>query len=280
MRCSAPNHRRITSLLCVVIVSVLLSGTASAATVTVAAAGDIAKANSPNTAQRKTASLITDVIHPTSVLMLGDAQYERGEYAQFLKSYDPTWGVFRSITAPVPGNHEYETPNAAGYFQYFSSVLTQYGSTATDPRKGYYSFNLGDWHIVALNTNCSVSGISCTEERSWLKADLQADDHLCELAIAHHSNKSFASVLASEGAELYLNGHRHTYERWDRGFGLPIRQFVVGTGGKSSGTPKATADAGFKGFGVLKLQLDAANYSWSFLDVARTVRDSGTGTCS
>jgi hypothetical protein len=253
---------------------------ASAATVTVAAAGDIAKPNSPGSAQRQTASLVTDVIHPSRVLMLGDAQYERGEYSQFLRSYDPTWGAFRSITAPVPGNHEYETSGAAGYFQYFGSVLSAYGSTATDPKKGYYSFDLGDWHIVAVNTNCSVSGISCTAERSWLRSDLQADGHRCELVFGHHPTKSLASVAASEGAELYLNGHRHVYERWDRGFGLPIRQFVVGTGGKSAGPPKAAADAGFRGYGVLRLTLNATSYAWSFIDVGRTVRDSGSSSCA
>lgn len=277
---SVTTRRHLTTFICAGIVSVLLSGTAFADTVTVAAAGDIAKANSPGTAQRKTASLITDVIRPARVLVLGDAQYEHGEYRQFLNSYHPTWGVFRSTTAPVPGNHEYETTNAAGYFQYFSSVLAQYGSTATDPKKGYYSFNLGDWHIVALNTNCSVSGISCSTERSWLSADLQADTHRCELVFAHHANSSLAGVAASKGVELYLNGHRHAYERWDEGFGKAIRQFVVGTGGKSTGTPKSGADAKFKGYGVLKLQLNALDYSWSFIDVGRTVRDSGTGTCS
>lgn len=165
------------------------------------------------------------------------------------------------------------------YFQYCSSVLSGDGATAGDPTKGYFSFNLGDWHIVVLNTNCSASGVNCGAQRSWLKADLQADGHLCELAIAHHPTKSLASIVASHGGELYLNGHRHLYERWDEGFGLPIGQFVVGTGGKSTGTPKPGADSGFKGYGVLKLQLNAANYSWSFIDVGRTVRDSGSASC-
>jgi hypothetical protein len=255
------------------------SAAASAETVTVAAAGDIAKANSPGTAQRQTASLITDVIRPARVLMLGDAQYERGEYSQFLKSYDPTWGRFRSTTVPVPGNHEYDTPSAAGYFQYFASVLSAYGPTAGDPHKGYYAFDLGNWHIVALNTNCSVSGISCSAQRSWVKANLQADGHTCELAIAHHPNKSFATVLAGQGVELYLNGHRHVYERWDRAFGSPIRQLIVGTGGKGLGSVRTAADAGVRAYGVAKLQLEDASYSWSFIDVAGKVRDSGTDSC-
>ena len=262
-----------------IVVGTSLTGAASAGTVTVAAAGDIAKEDSPGTAQGQTASLITDVIHPNRVLMLGDAQYPHGELSQFLSSYDPTWGAFRSITAPVPGNHEYETPGAAGYFQYFNSVLTPYGWRATNPRRGFYSFNMGSWHIVALNTNCSDSGIDCAIEKTWLEADLQADDHTCQLAIAHHAKIGFARILAGQGAELYLNGHRHAYERWNRGFGLPIRRFVVGTGGKSAGPPDPEADKGFRGYGVLKLDLHAGSYGWSFIDVGRSVRDSGTGRC-
>lgn len=272
-------RRPVALVACAIVMSMLMSAVASAATVTVAAAGDIAKANSPGTPQRQTSSLITDVIHPARVLMLGDAQYERGEYAQFLRSYDPTWGAFKAITAPIPGNHEYETPNASGYFQYFASVLSSYAPTARSPQQAYYSFNLGDWHIAAVNTNCGVSGISCAAQRSWLKADLRADGHLCELVFAHHSVKSFARIAAGEGAELYLNGHRHVYERWDRRFGLPIRQFIVGTGGRSAGAPNPAANAEFKGFGVLKLQLNATSYAWSFIDVGRTVRDSGSGSC-
>ena len=267
-------------LVCSIVVGMTLPEVASAATVTVAAAGDIAKANSPGTAQRQTADLITGVIKPQRVLVLGDAQYEHGEYNQFLNSYHPTWGVFRSTTSPVPGNHEYETPNAAGYFQYFSSVLSPYGSTATDPTKGYYAFDLGDWHIVGLNTNCSVSGINCTAQRSWLKSNLQADGHVCELAFAHHPSKSFANVLASQGVELMVVGHRHVYERWDNVYGFSIRQLIVGTGGRSLGSPRAEADAEVRAYGVAKLQLNATDYSWSFIDVAGKVRDSGSDTCS
>lgn len=272
--------RHLVALACSIAICIALPGTAAAATVTVAAAGDIAKANAPGTAQRQTANLITGVIKPQRVLVLGDAQYEHGEYNQFLSSYDPTWGVFRSITAPVPGNHEYETTNAAGFFQYFSSVLSPYGSTATDPKKGYYAFNLGDWHIVGLNTNCSVSGISCASEKSWLKADLQADGHVCELGFAHHPSTSFASVLASQGVELMVVGHRHVYERWDDVSGYSIRQLIVGTGGRSLGTPNAAADAEVRAYGVAKLTLNAASYSWSFIDVSGKVRDSGSDTCS
>ena len=101
-------------------------------------------------------------MRPAKVLVLGDAQYDLGEFSNFLQSYDPTWGSFNSIAAPVPGNAEYKTPNAAGYFQYFAGVLSPYGETATDPSKGYCSFNIGDWHVVALNSNCGLAGVNCT----------------------------------------------------------------------------------------------------------------------
>jgi calcineurin-like phosphoesterase family protein len=249
---------------------------AVAASVTVAAAGDIAKPNAPGTAQTQTAGLITN-INPAKVLVLGDEQYDHGEYAQFLRSYDPTWGAFNSISAPVPGNHEYETPNAAGYFQYFSAVLGPYGATATDATKGYYSFNLGDWHIVALNSNCSI--VNCTAERSWLQQDLTADTHVCELAFYHHPTKRFPTTLAAQGVELSLTGHKHKYERWDHVFGLNLRELIVGTGGKSLGNVDPAADAGVKAYGVASITLNVASYSWSFIDVAGAVRDSGSDTC-
>ena len=126
------------------LISMLGMPMARAATVTVAAAGDISR-TSIGDPQTRTAGLIS-AMSPAKVLVLGDEQYEHGEYSNFLRSYGPTWGAFNAISAPVPGNHEYEVPNANGYFQYFAGVLGPYGATATDPAKGYYSFNVGDWH--------------------------------------------------------------------------------------------------------------------------------------
>lgn len=276
---SRTSRRVFAVLAAALVIGAAVPGVASAATVTVAAAGDIARPNSPGTPQRQTADLITDVIDPARVLMLGDAQYQHGEYSQFQKSYDPTWGAFRSITAPVPGNHEYETSQASGYFTYFSSVLSGYGSNAGNWKKGYYSFDLGDWHIVGLNTNCKVTGVSCSTEKSWLKSDLNADGHLCEIAFTHHPNKSFASILSQRGVDLYLNGHRHVYERWDDPWGFPIRQLIVGTGGIGLGSVRSGADAGVRQYGVMELTLNATSYSWRFLDVNGNVRDSGSDTC-
>ena len=246
-------------------------------TVTIAAAGDIARSK-PGTPQKQTAALITDVIHPSTVLMLGDSQYEHAAYNEYLKSYDPTWGAFKSITAPTLGNHEYETPGAAGYFQYFQAQLASYGPTASDPHAGYYSFNVGDWHVVALNSNCGK--VSCPAQATWLKQDVAADGHLCEVVIYHHPNeRSFANAANAAGVDLILAGHKHTYERWNRLFGLNVREFVVGTGGDSSGAPRSNADAGAKAYGVLRLDLSPTGYGWSFIDVAKHVRDSGSDSC-
>ena len=264
---------------CALVMTLVTTPIAHAATITVVAAGDIARI-SPATPQRQTASLISGM-GASKVLVLGDEQYEHGEYSNFLRSYDPTWGAFNNIAAPIPGNHEYETYKAAGYFRYFASVLSPYGATATDPTKGYYSFNVGNWHIVALNSNCTAPGVSCTAQRSWLMADLQADGHLCELVFYHYpAQKGFATAAASQGVELALAGHGHTYERWDEKFGLNLRQLVVGTGGKSLTTPASGADAGVKAYGVAKLTLNASSYSWQFVDVAGRVRDSGSDTCA
>ncbi len=245
---------------------------------TVATAGDVARI-SIGDPQVRTAALI-ESMDPAKLLVLGDAQYEHGEYANFLRSYGPTWGAFDAIAAPVPGNHEYETPSAAGYFEYFDASLAPYGPSATDPAKGYYSFDLGDWHVVALNSNCGVAVVSCTAQRTWLKADLAADDHLCEVVYFHHAGqKGFAQIAANYGVDLALAGHRHAYERWNKRFGLNLRMLVVGTGGKSLGAPANGADVGIKAFGVAKLTLNAADYSWEFIDIAGAVRDSGSDTC-
>lgn len=262
-----------------IVVSMLaVMPSAMADTVTVATAGDIARTTIGDP-QVATARVIAD-IDPAMVFVLGDAQYEHGEYANFVRSYGPTWGAFDPISAPVPGNHEYETPNAAGYFDYFSDVLSGFGSTASNPSKGYYSFDVGDWHVVALNSNCSVAGVSCSEQRSWLKADLQADTHRCEIVLFHHAGqKAFAQTSANLGVDLALAGHRHTYERWDRRFGLNLRMLIVGTGGKSLGSPASGADVGIKAYGVAELTLNASDYSWRFVDIAGNVRDAGSDTC-
>jgi hypothetical protein len=242
---------------------------ARAASVTVAAAGDIALADSPGTAQTQTANLI-GAFDPTAVFPLGDEQYEDGALSDFRSSYDPTWGQYLDRSYPVVGNHEYQTPGASGYYTYF-------GARAGDPSKGYYSFNLGDWHIVALNTECKQ--INCAAERTWLKADLDADTHTCDALLWHRTGTKFPTTIGSDKhVDLGLAGHKHVYERY-----APVgsfHRFTVGTGGKSIGKLSGTQVFGAKAFGILRLSLSDGSYTYEFQDVTGAILDSGSGTCT
>ena len=256
------------SIAAVLLLAVLsVTQPAGAAAVKVATAGDIARASFA-TPQQQTADLVT-AFNPTAVFTLGDEQYPHGSLSDFQTYYDASWGAFRSITYPIPGNHEYETTDAAGYYAYF-------GAAAGDPTKGYYSFNIGDWHVVALNSECPH--IDCTAEKSWLKADLAADTHLCEVAFYHRTSLAWPrKKMENAGGDLALAGHSHTYERWAGENGLV--RFTVGTGGFSLGTPDPGAIVGIAAFGVLELTLDTSSYTWSFVDTGGTVRDSGSTNC-
>ena len=259
--------RRILIILAVVAVTMPLSPSAGAETVTVAAAGDIARP-SFGLPQQQTADLVTS-FNPTAVFALGDTQYENGELANFQTYYDASWGAFKSTTFPIPGNHEYQTPGAAGYYTYF-------GAAAGDPSKGYYSFDLGDWHVVAVNTNCSK--IECPAQKSWMTADLAADPHLCDMVIYHAANLQWPRTKAkAAGVDVALTASRHVYERWAPESGLV--RFIVGTGGFSLGKLNSGAVVGVRQFGILRLTLNATAYSWSFVDINGTVGDSGSGSC-
>ncbi len=259
------------------------------------AAGDIASCNSSG--DSKTAALIN--ANPNAVVLtMGDNAYPDGAPTDFSNCYNPTWGAFLNRTHPSIGNHEYLTTNASGYFGYF-------GAAAGDPTKGYYSFNLGDWHIIAINSNCSkVGGCSSgTPQESWLKADLAANHNICTLAYWHHprfssgQNGSFTSMqpiwqdLYNAGAEIVLNGHDHDYERFapqtptgglDNAQG--IQEIVAGTGG-SNNTPFVTTlpnslVQNATSFGVLKLTLHPTSYDWQYVPIAgQTFTDSGSATC-
>jgi acid phosphatase type 7 len=274
--------RRVTGRVTIVIVTLVASfmpplvqalGTAT----TVVAAGDIARPDAPGRAQRRTAALIRD-IDPERVLMLGDGQYPNGSFRQYLASYDPTWGTFRRRTAPVPGNHEYETPRAAGYFTYFAEVLDRFAAKAAKADRGYYTFTAGPWRIVALNTNCGPI-VRCAAERRWLRSVLAPDPYACELIFAHEANRRFVHIAAKAGADIFLNGHSHTFERWDGVLGTRLRRYVVGTGGMSLRAPDSEAHAVARAYGVLRLNLRRDGYGWRFIDVDLRVRDSGQAAC-
>jgi hypothetical protein len=138
----------------------------------VVAAGDIAM---PGGHQRSTSDQVLE-LDPDAVLVLGDNQYPSGRLAEYRSLYGPTWGRFKSRTRPVPGNHEYETAGAAGYFSYF-------GRAARPKGRSYYSFDLGGWHLIALNSSAD-HGPSSAQER-WLRADLVATAKRCILAYWH-----------------------------------------------------------------------------------------------
>ncbi|HEX3530257.1 MAG TPA: metallophosphoesterase [Thermoanaerobaculia bacterium] len=233
-----------------------------------------------------------------AVLLLGDNQYEDGALAKYQASYDPSWGRLKAITRPAPGNHEYITPGAAGYYAYF-------GAAAGDPAKGWGSFDLGGWHFITLNSNCAAIG-GCgpgSPQEQWLANDLAAHPGVCTLAYWHHprfssgphgSDATFQTLwddLYAAGADVVLNGHDHIYERFapqtPAGAADPargIRQFVVGTGGKNHTSivqvqPNSEVrDAAT--FGVLELTLYPNGYAWRFrTEAGQTFTDSGIGLC-
>jgi len=295
-------------------------------TFTVVAAGDIACSEgmpqynggqgTPRACRQADTAKLVAGLAPDAVLTLGDQQYDEGTEGQFDKAYDSTWGAFKSITHPVPGNHEYLTPHADGYYSYF-------GERAGDRPTGAYSFDLASWHVVALTGECGqVGGCGMQDPQArWLADDLAKHPDSCVLAfwheprwssngpsgapaegapgdatetsLGHRGNPSSLAiwqVLYNAGADVVLNGHEHQYERFtpQDPSGAPdpargVREFVVGTGGRSQYPFAAilpTSEAHFKAFGVLRLTLAPQQYSWTFVPTADSpVSDSGSGTC-
>ena len=286
----------------------------------VAAAGDIAcdplnssfngGAGSSSSCHAKQVSDLLVNAGLSAVLDLGDVQYYCGGYQAFLNSYDKSWGRVKSITMPSVGNHEYITSpaadrtgcdasntGAAGYYKYF-------GAAAGQPGQGYYSFDIGTWHAIVLNSSCSGAG-GCsptTTQGKWLRADLAAHKNYCTLAYWHiplyssggraaATYKTFWDALYAADADLVLAGHDHTYERFapqdpngvkDTSRGL--REFVVGTGGANHtsfttifpNSEVRNSDT----FGVLKLTLHPTSYDWQFVpEAGKTFTDSGTTSC-
>jgi hypothetical protein len=262
------------------------------------AAGNIAKCTT--TGDDSTASLLDNL--PGTVFALGDMAFPDGSAAAYANCYEPSWGRHKARTYALLGNHEYDTGTAGASFDYFGDRV--------GPRdRGYYSFDLGNWHVVVLNVNDftvdSLVPFSGTDQDRWLQADLAANSKQCTLAM-WHSPRFFSSDtlgwtsnsyvkpvwerLYAGGVDVALNGQQHHYEHFApltpagaRDDKKGIRQFNVGTGGESSKMPAVIAEyseALTDVYGVLRLTLDYGTYSWEFVPVVPgQFSDTGTGTC-
>jgi calcineurin-like phosphoesterase family protein len=300
--------------------ALLASPAAAQADPVVAAAGDIAcaaNAKPESCRQMTTSDLVVAMAPLDAVLAVGDLQYECGELSSFEAFYDPSWGRVRQMTHPTPGNHEYEingcleptTGGGDGYFSYFGDAAAPRDPGCVTLCATYYSFDVGQWHIVALNSMCSkVGGCQAgSRQERWLRADLAATTQSCILAYWHHPRYAsnarvnvrvhpLWTALYDAGADLVLSGHVHNYERFARlGRGTPdsalptvdadgMREIVVGTGGSSHqgfgtvvpGSQVRNATV----FGVLKLVLHPGSYGWDFVpEAGKTFSESGSDTC-
>ncbi len=265
----------------------------------IVAAGDIAGGWTEDEATAR----VIDTINPDAVLLLGDNVYGSGAPSEYTHDYEPSWGRHKAKTYPSPGNHDHATAELAGYCGYFGAAAhCQSGYS-------YYSFDLGNWHIIALDSGCSSPSVCAnpmvagSPMRAWLAADLAANTKPCTLVYWHHPRFSSGphqsdprssevwTELYNANVELVLNGHEHDYERFapqsPSGVADPttgIRQFVVGTGGtplRPFGTVQPNSEVRESNtHGVLKLTLRANSYDWEFVPIAgQTFTDSGTGTC-
>lgn len=269
----------------------------SAADPVLVGAGDIASCDDLAGAYA-TAKLVEKI--PGTVFAVGDLAYPDGSDEQFTNCYGKTWGQFKDRTRPAPGNHEYHSQGASGYSRYW-------GAVAGDPTKAYYSYDLGQWHIIALNSECTqVGGCDAgSEQGKWLQKDLADHPAGCTLAyfhkplfssgLAHGADpelKPMWEILYHAGADVVINGHDHDYERFAQqdpdGKADPqhgIREFVVGSGGKNShrvfGLSQPNSEArNADTFGVLKLALHPKSYDWQFVpEEGKTFSDSGSGSC-
>jgi len=286
----------------------LRSVQASAGDPVLMAAGDVADCNTPY--DEATAQLINEEPSAT-VAMLGDGVYPTGDLNTYNQCYGPSWGQFRNRTRPTPGNHDYavgtKRQSAPGYFGYF-------GAAAGDPSQGYFSYDLGGWHIVSLNANCQAPGAGCSPgsaQLQWLQSDLAAHPTQC-LAAYWHQSRFFSmenhgteagpssdtsmspiwDILQAHGADVVVSAHIHFYERFPRQNSVGnldpagIREFIVGTGGGHPDTfDPAHIDphSEFRKdgtFGVLKLTLHGDGYDWAFEGTDGSVVDSGSDSCN
>ena len=263
-------------------------GGGGATTGVLVGAGDIGQCGSSG--PEATARLLDDIAG--TVFTAGDNAYFEGTAQQFRDCYDPSWGRHRARTRPSPGNHDYESAGAAPYFAYFESNAGPAGL-------GYYSFTVGSWHIVSLNSNISMAQGS--PQLVWLQTDLASNVAPCVAAIWHHplftagpnppspQVRDVWRTLYAASADVVINGHNHWYERFapqtpdgaaDSSKG--IREFVVGTGGADLyqfSNPAANIETFASTFGVLKLTLRPGAYDWQFIVPGGGIQDSGSDVC-
>lgn len=264
-----------------------------ATTAVVVGAGDIASCSSRG--DQQTANLLDGI--GGTVFTAGDNAYARGTRWQFRHCYAVSWGRHLTRTRPSPGNHDYETAGAAGYFDYF-------GWRAGKRGQGWYAYDRGTWRIYALNSNCGEVGCTIgSRQQRWLAADLAAHPHQCVLAYWHHPRFSSGAhgnqvqvrglwvTLYRAGADVIVNGHDHDYERFapqspssaaDPANG--IREFVVGTGGKSlKGFDVIKPNSQLRStgtYGVLRMTLHPGSYDWKFQpEAGKSFTDAGTQAC-
>jgi hypothetical protein len=265
-------------------------------TTVVAAVGDICDAGQQCS---RTAALIA-ALNPVKLILAGDNAYESGTLAEYNNSYHPNYGPFKAKTHPAAGNHEYNTAGASGYFDYFNGVGVFDGPAGPRDR-GYYSVDIGDWHVVVLNSNIARGPGSVQEQ--WLRADLAASTKPCTLASFHHPRFSIGNYAPGDAsvqalyqalhdfkADLIIVGHDHNYQRWapmtaggKRDPVNGVRQILIGTGGRgfyAIGSSPDVEQANSGAWGVLALTLSPTDYAWEFLPVAgSTFTDSGSTAC-
>lgn len=271
---------------------VLGQATRESRSVAMVGAGDIALCDSQ--ADERTARLVSQI--PGRVFTLGDNVQVRGTASEFRDCYAPSWGRFKGRTSPVVGNHEYYTQGARPYYEYFGGAAGPFG-------RGYYAYRNGAWLVVVLNSNCGEVGCGArSAQAEWLRKTLDNNRTRCSAAMFHHPLFStnaptpevepLWNILYGRNADVILNGHAHSYERFrpqtptgtydpERG----IRQFVVGTGGAEpiepfGARPKNSVVRNDRTNGVMRLTLGESSYTWKFVPVrGKTFTDSGRGVC-
>jgi hypothetical protein len=252
------------------------------------AAGDIGLCGSRGAAQ--TGEMLDGM--QGTILAVGDLAYPHGAVEDYVSCFDPVWGRHKSRTKPAPGNHEYESPGAQPYFDYF-------GAAAGPSGLGYYSFKAGDWLVLSLNSNVPVGGT--TAQAQWIRSELAASTARCALAYFHHplyssgpngDNARLAGLwqlLYDNGVDVIVSAHEHLYERYgpmtpdgQRNDTKGIRQFIVGTGGAglySIQRLHPLSEMQIISHGLLKLTLSAQGYQWEFLQVDGARGDFGQDVC-